>query len=138
MYNRQLNRLVFRPQSQQISFGKQYSKDPWGPRKIAVAGNRSYLWGEQHRIETRTKRNHSRVNSRPLTIGGNYSRSPLFLCCFAIGCRFLMATSFPWGPRRDTNRARQTLGETIMNETMAAWAPRALSVFRIFTGLMII
>jgi len=25
-----------------------------------------------------------------------------------------------------------------MNEAMAAWAPRALSVFRIFTGLMII
>jgi hypothetical protein len=47
-----------------------------GPRIIAVAGNRGRLWGEQHRIETRTKRNHSRVNSRRLTIGGNYSRSP--------------------------------------------------------------
>src|ERR1039458_4424259 len=47
-----------------------------GPRIIAVAGNRGRLWGEQHRIETRTKRNHSRVNSRCLTIGGNYSRSP--------------------------------------------------------------
>jgi hypothetical protein len=30
-----------------------------GPRIIAVAGNRGHLWGEQHRIETRTKRNHS-------------------------------------------------------------------------------
>src|ERR1035437_1695267 len=48
-----------------------------GPRIIAVAGNRGHLWGEQHRIETRTKRNHSRVNSGRLTIGGNYSRSPL-------------------------------------------------------------
>src|SRR5450759_816643 len=48
----------------------------WGPRIIAVAGNRGHLWGEQHRIETRTKRNHSRVNSGRLTIGGNYSRSP--------------------------------------------------------------
>ena len=47
-----------------------------GPRKIAVAGNRGHLWGEQHRIETRTKRNHSRVNSGRLTIGGNFSRSP--------------------------------------------------------------
>jgi len=47
-----------------------------GPRKIAVAGNRSYLWGEQHRIETRTKRNHSRVNSRRLTIGA-IIRGPL-------------------------------------------------------------
>src|ERR1019366_5757821 len=47
-----------------------------GPRIIAVAGNRGHLWGEQHRIETRTKRNHSRVNSGRLTIGGNYSRSP--------------------------------------------------------------
>src|ERR1035437_1435840 len=48
----------------------------WGPRKIAVAGNRGHLWGEQHRIETRTKRNHSQVNSGRLTIGGNFSRSP--------------------------------------------------------------
>src|ERR1039458_8497944 len=48
-----------------------------GPRIIAVAGNRGHLWGEQHRIETRTKRNHSRVNSGRLTIGGNYSGSPL-------------------------------------------------------------
>src|ERR1019366_10666546 len=47
-----------------------------GPRKIAVAGDHGHLWGEQHRIETRTKRNHSRVNSGRLTIGGNYSRSP--------------------------------------------------------------
>src|ERR1035437_708062 len=51
-----------------------------GPRIIAVAGNRGHLWGEQHRIETRTKRNHSRVNSGRLTIGGNYSRSPE-VCC---------------------------------------------------------
>jgi hypothetical protein len=48
----------------------------WGPRKIAVAGNRGHVWGEQHRIKTRTKRNHWRVNSGPLTISGNYSRSP--------------------------------------------------------------
>ena len=47
-----------------------------GPRKIAVAGNRGHVWGEQHRIKTRTKRNHWRVNSGPLTISGNYSRSP--------------------------------------------------------------
>src|ERR1035438_2825783 len=31
-----------------------------GPRKIAVGGNREPLWREQRRIETRTKRNHSR------------------------------------------------------------------------------
>jgi len=48
-----------------------------GPRIIAVAGNLGHLWGEQHRIETRTKPNHSWVNSGRLTIGGNYSRSPL-------------------------------------------------------------
>ena len=47
-----------------------------GPRIIALAGNRKRLWGEQPRIETRTNRNHWRVNSRCLTIGGNYSRSP--------------------------------------------------------------
>jgi putative oxidoreductase len=33
---------------------------------------------------------------------------------------------------------RQHSGDTFMTETMAAWAPRALSVLRIFTGLMII
>jgi putative oxidoreductase len=32
--------------------------------------------GEQHRIETRTKPNHSWLNSGRLTISGNYSRSP--------------------------------------------------------------
>src|SRR5664279_3242421 len=47
-----------------------------GPRIIAVAGNLGDLWGEQHGIETRTKPNHSWVNSGRLTIGGNYSRSP--------------------------------------------------------------
>src|SRR5450756_2579289 len=47
-----------------------------GPRIIAVAGNLGHLWSEQHRIETRTKPNHSWVNSGRLTIGGNYSRSP--------------------------------------------------------------
>ena len=48
-----------------------------GPRIIAVAGNPEHLWSEQHGIKTRTKRNHSRTNSGRLTIGGNYSRSPL-------------------------------------------------------------
>jgi SAM-dependent methyltransferase len=48
-----------------------------GPRIIAVAWNLGDLWGEQHGIETRTKPNHSWVNSGRLTIGGNYSRSPL-------------------------------------------------------------
>src|ERR1035437_5525415 len=42
----------------------------------ATTEPRGHLWGEQHRIETRTKRNHSWVNSGCLTIGGNYSRSP--------------------------------------------------------------
>src|SRR5450759_4502436 len=51
-----------------------------GPRIIAVAGNLGDLWGEQHRIETRTKPNHSWVNSGRLMIGGNYSRSP-YDCC---------------------------------------------------------
>src|ERR1035437_8774749 len=48
-----------------------------GPRIIAVASNPEHLWSEQHGIKTRTKRNHSRTNSGRLTIGGNYSRSPL-------------------------------------------------------------
>jgi hypothetical protein len=53
------------------------SIDVRGPRIIAVAGNPEHLWSEQHGIKTRTKRNHSRTNSGRLTIGGNYSRSPL-------------------------------------------------------------
>src|ERR1035437_899975 len=54
--------------------GRMFSR---GPRIIAVAGNPEHLWSEQHGIKTRTKRNHSRTNSGRLTIGGNYSRSPL-------------------------------------------------------------
>jgi hypothetical protein len=55
----------------------------WGPRIIAVAGNLGDLWGEQDRIETRTKPNHSWVNSGRLTIGGNYSRSPYVISLMA-------------------------------------------------------
>jgi putative oxidoreductase len=51
---------------------------------------------------------------------------------------FLDAACFPSAPRHDTTPARHTLGETIMMEKLAAWAPRALSVLRIMTGLMII
>jgi hypothetical protein len=47
-----------------------------GPRKIAVAGGRGRLWGERHRIETGTNRNHPRANSWYLTSGGNFPRSP--------------------------------------------------------------
>jgi putative oxidoreductase len=35
-------------------------------------------------------------------------------------------------------RTRLPSGETIMNETMAAWAPRVLSVLRIYTGLLLL
>jgi putative oxidoreductase len=51
---------------------------------------------------------------------------------------FLLFISFRPALRRDTNEARHNLGETIMTETLNAWAPRALSVLRIITGLMII
>jgi putative oxidoreductase len=40
--------------------------------------------------------------------------------------------AFDFEPNRDFP------GETIMGETLAAWAPRALSVLRIIAGLMII
>ena len=49
-----------------------------------------------------------------------------------------MVIAFRPALRRDTNEARHNLGETIMTETLNAWAPRALSVLRIITGLMII
>jgi putative oxidoreductase len=40
--------------------------------------------------------------------------------------------------RRYQSGASKTLGETIMNETLAAWAPRVLSVLRIYTGLLLL
>jgi hypothetical protein len=42
-----------------------------------VAGNRRHLWGEQHRIEPRTKRNHWWANLGCLTSDDHFSRSPL-------------------------------------------------------------
>jgi putative oxidoreductase len=51
---------------------------------------------------------------------------------------FVTAICFPLAARCDTSARFETVGETIMNRTMAAWAPRALSVLRIITGLMII
>jgi putative oxidoreductase len=51
---------------------------------------------------------------------------------------FLVATCFPSAPRHDTNRdQQQSQGETIMNETLAAWTPRVLSVLRIYAGLLL-
>ena len=47
-----------------------------GPRKIAIVDNRGHFWGEQHRIKTGTKRNHSRENWGHLTSGDNFSRCP--------------------------------------------------------------
>jgi putative oxidoreductase len=40
--------------------------------------------------------------------------------------------------RYESKASKKNRGDTIMMETMAAWAPRALSVLRIITGLMII
>src|ERR1035437_7965777 len=51
-----------------------------GPRIIAVTCNCGHLWGEQHRIETRTKRNHWRGNSGGLTISGKFWSPPLVSC----------------------------------------------------------
>jgi hypothetical protein len=44
-----------------------------GPRKIEAASNRRHLWGEQHRIEPRTKRNHWRANLGCLTSDDHFS-----------------------------------------------------------------
>jgi hypothetical protein len=46
-----------------------------GPRKIKAASNRRHLWGEQHRIEPRTKRNHWWENLGCLTSDDHFSRS---------------------------------------------------------------
>jgi putative oxidoreductase len=61
---------------------------------------------------------------------------PVLLC--KTPAVFVAAMCFPLTPRHDTNWARQKPGGAFMNQTLAAWAPRALSVLRIITGLMII
>src|SRR6266550_4077762 len=45
-----------------------------GPRIIGAVENRRHPWGEQHRIEPRTKRNHSWANLGYLTSGDHFSR----------------------------------------------------------------
>src|SRR5665647_83549 len=40
--------------------------------------------------------------------------------------------------KRYESNASEALGDTIMTEALAAWRPRALSVLRIITGLLII
>jgi putative oxidoreductase len=62
----------------------------------------------------------------------------LFHAALRKRAQFLAANCFPSKPQRDTTYARLQLGETTMNETLAAWTPRALSVLRIITGLLII
>jgi hypothetical protein len=101
-----------------------------GPRKIDVAGNRGHVWGEQHRIKTRTKRNHWRVNSGPLTISGNYSRSPYIkspktgVMTVPPGC-----ASLAFGPTDDA-----PMGMTIVEKIMA----RASGAERVKPGDLIV
>jgi putative oxidoreductase len=71
-------------------------------------------------------------------VAANTLPAALFRCCFAKRRRFLPAICFPLEPRHDTTWALQKQGEAIMNDTLAAWTPRALSVLRIITGLLII
>jgi putative oxidoreductase len=71
-------------------------------------------------------------------VAANTSPAALFQCCFAKRRRFLPAIRFPLKPRHDTNWALRKQGEAIMIEKLAPFAPRALSVLRIVTGLMII
>jgi hypothetical protein len=47
-----------------------------GTSKIEAAGNRRRLWGEQHGIKPRTKRNHLWANPGCLTSEDHFSRSP--------------------------------------------------------------
>jgi putative oxidoreductase len=51
---------------------------------------------------------------------------------------FLSQHAFPRSRDAIPIKRVKTLGGTIMNETIAAWTPRALSVLRIITGLLII
>jgi putative oxidoreductase len=52
--------------------------------------------------------------------------------------KFFASQSFPAKPRRDTNQAAEDSEGTFMNEAIATWTSRLLSVLRIITGLMII
>jgi len=69
---------------------------------------------------------------------GNILPLPLFHAALRKQAQFLTANCFPSKPQRDTTDARLQLGGTTMNDTLAAWTPRALSVLRIITGLLII
>jgi putative oxidoreductase len=60
---------------------------------------------------------------------------PMLLC--ETPAIFLMRHPFP-RRREAIPIGRANIGGTIMNEAIAAWRPRALSVLRIITGLMII
>jgi putative oxidoreductase len=51
---------------------------------------------------------------------------------------FFVAISFPQGREAIRIGSTKNLGETIMNETLAAWAPRVLSLLRIYTGLLLL
>jgi putative oxidoreductase len=62
----------------------------------------------------------------------------LFLCCFAKRPDFSRSGLLPLRVATRYQLIASTPGETIMNETLNAWAPRALSVLRIYTGLLLL
>jgi putative oxidoreductase len=76
------------------------------------------------------------------TARGAQSSAAAIRCDHCHAVRYLpqlsQMTHFSSKPQRDTTDARLKKGRITMNETLASWTPRALSVLRIITGLLII
>src|SRR5580698_5669769 len=74
-----------------------------------------------------------------INAAANTRSAALFLCCSAKRRRiFLLRYPSPSLPETVRIKLFGILGGLLMMETLSAWAPRALSVLRIITGLMII
>jgi putative oxidoreductase len=79
---------------------------------------------------------------RRFSIGGataaaNTWPTALFLCCSAKRFRFSRGDMLSLSAATRYESGPQSQGETIMNETLAAWTPRVLSLLRIYAGLLL-
>jgi putative oxidoreductase len=68
----------------------------------------------------------------------NTLATALFQCCSAKRRGFSCRDILPLSAMTRYELDRSNLGDVLMMETLTAWTPRALSVLRIITGLMII
>jgi len=69
---------------------------------------------------------------------GKHFAAPVIPCCFAKARAILGGELLSLKAATRYDLGATSMGGTTMNETLAAWTPRALSVLRIITGLLII